>query len=417
MKNISNDNSGVSLIVAIIFVSVLMLLTANLAQVTITTIQNISNADFSQKTQYIAFGASDIAYQFSADNALGKNAEINGSSEPYDELNDYIDFLEKFSVSCADCVGFRVIGSGEKNPNGNYGLLKIGGTGSEYFSVPSAYIDENSVTVGTGNAAAKCENPDDADDPCHWNRIYVNDTVDVPLYYVDESGITQKLGENDKFKLRVRAPKCEDPMAPECANGRIELYPEVISNQVEYDAHPEYSYNDPKKDKVLIQWLISDLDTGETLFANDNLVKNKFGNNTRRPFPNNSKPELFAGNNTEISGGRINDANDDSLILKNFIVWEQDHKGMDLKKIDISINDFLKNLTKPTLRLNLIGQPRKQSDQSSVPYLEYQILADEPIADSKVTLFGWATISDFYKKFKVEKYLPKTGGGFVLGNL
>ncbi|MEK7171554.1 MAG: hypothetical protein AAB739_01465, partial [Patescibacteria group bacterium] len=108
MKN-SNNNSGVSLIVATIYTAVMMLVIASLAQVTIATIRNIGNFNFSDMTQYLAYGTSQIADQFAHDNLVGANAKIGGSSETYVEMDEYIKFLEKFGVDCTKpCVGFRV---------------------------------------------------------------------------------------------------------------------------------------------------------------------------------------------------------------------------------------------------------------------------------------------------------------------
>ena len=75
MKN-SNNNSGVSLIVATIYTAVMMLVIASLAQVTIATIRNIGNFNFSDMTQYLAYGTSQIADQFAHDNLVGANAKI-----------------------------------------------------------------------------------------------------------------------------------------------------------------------------------------------------------------------------------------------------------------------------------------------------------------------------------------------------
>lgn len=405
--------SGVSLIIAIIFVSVLMLVTAGLAEVNLAAIKNRANKTWSDRAKDLSAGALELAYYF-ADGKVGANATSEDAKNDgtfKKTWDEYTAFLQPLGVECADCAGFRIIGRSEASKN--EGLLQIGDSGSLYYSVPAAYMDGGEIK-GTGSAAEKCENPTDADDPCHWNRIYVNDIVDVPLYYMDSSGV-KSLSKTDKFKLRVRAP-CENYKDNCATNERVELYPKAVSKN-EYATAP---FGDPKKDKVLIQWLIRGLDnSGETLFARDVLDKDT----KKRPLPSdNTTPDSknFVGLNTEISGGRINDANEAlspaSLPLSNFIMLEQYYWGMYANKGLGKIWEFIKNLSKPTLRLNLIGQPRKLNNES-VPYLEYQILTDKPIADSKVTLFGWAEIADSYKEFKAEKYLPIMEGGLVLGNL
>ncbi|MBI4994660.1 hypothetical protein HZC21_03385, partial [Candidatus Peregrinibacteria bacterium] len=165
MKKIFNDNSGVSLIVATIFVSVMMLVAAGLAQVTIATIRNIGDFNFSEMTQYLAFGSSQIAGQFANDKPVGENVKIDGSNATYAEMDDYIKFLEKFGVECGkQCVGFRVVGSAETNAQ-----VKVSGLNTSFYSVPAAYKDDKGNLKSTGSAAEECADPENADDPCHWN--------------------------------------------------------------------------------------------------------------------------------------------------------------------------------------------------------------------------------------------------------
>lgn len=412
MKN-SNNNSGVSLIVATIYTAVMMLVIASLAQVTIATIRNIGNFNFSDMTQYLAYGTSQIADQFAHDNLVGANAKIGGSSETYVEMDEYIKFLEKFGVDCTKpCVGFRVVGSAESN-------AKVSGLNTSYYSVPAAYKDGDKIK-GTGSAAEECKDQGNADDPCHWNKLYLNDATEIPLY-VEGSWATAF----SQIKIRVRSP-CGEFKDSKCGEN-VELYPKVSDVQ-------NSPFRTIEKDKVLIQWLI--LGGDGMVMAGDESNFNKNKQTNVRPIAENKSDGSITDENTEISSGRINNAKGaggGKYFLGDYIVLDEKYSGMYLDKNPISFKDLIGSKSQLKLYFNLVGTLRREDDNDNsdleftndqlnkseyfLPYLEYQILTDEPIADSKTSLFGWAEISDFYKTSDGKRTFPVTTQPFVLGNL
>ena len=100
----------------------------------------------------------------------------------------------------------------------------------------------------------------------------------------------------------------------------------------------------------------------------------------------------------------------------------------------MSFKDLIESKLPLKLYFNLVGTPRREDSGDSdanpalefakdqlnnskyfLPYLEYQILTDEPIADSKTSLFGWAEISDFYKTSDGKRTFPVTTSPLFLG--
>lgn len=441
MNNFLTDKSGVSLIVATIFTAVMMLIVASLAQVTIATIRNISNFNFSDMAENIAMGASQIAYQFAQDNAVGTNAKIDGSNTTYVEMDDYIKFIEKFGVACANidsdpnptvkkpCAGFRVIGRTE-----DQAVLEMKGDNTLYnYSVPAVYKDDEGNLQSTGSAASECKDAFNADDPCHWNKLYLNDATEIPLY-VEGPSVTPF----SQIKIRVRSP-CgefkfdEAKVKYECTEN-VELYPKVSAGS---QGNPS-PFRKIDKDKVLVQWLI--LGGDGMVMAGDESKLDEDKQTNVRPKPKINGDGSITDKNTEISAGRINDAKGFAGgngplkdFLGNYVVLDEKYSGMYLNEESIKFKDLIDSKSQLKLYFNLVGTPRREdnNDDSALeftkdqlndskyflPYLEYQILTDEPIADSTTSLFGWAEIADFYKTSEGKRTFPVTTEPFTLGNL
>ena len=61
------------------------------------------------------------------------------------------------------------------------------GLNAFYYSVPAAYKDDKGNLKSTGSAASECKDVENADDPCHWNKLYPDDATEIPLY-IESSG-------------------------------------------------------------------------------------------------------------------------------------------------------------------------------------------------------------------------------------
>lgn len=408
------DTSGVSLIIAIIFVSAFLLVIAGLAEAQISTIHAIGNRENEGKARYLAEGAAEHALLWAATHGIGANTIDDPNFEDY-VAPLYNDAAELGFANCADtdedstngnqpCINIEVIGRSSET-------VQIAGAGPSYFSIPMA---------GTGDAGENCtlvNASSDANDECNWNKLSVGQTVEIPLYYVDDSGLVQKLDVSSAgdFLLRIRAP------------GSEELFPLFTD---------EDNYRHIEKDPVLVQWTISGTSTapggqvaGRTLIAKDN-KEGQF-----------RLDENEADENTEISGGRINAARIAVGYLNDFIVLGKSNFRNDIGRNITSqggreaqtISTFLNQVNNPVLRLSLVGQPRRNTSSAlgdfdpdnnnhvnssvfDISYLEYQFLTDSShaVSDSKQIIIGWAEFGGFRKEVRREIQREPTLGGFVL---
>ncbi|MBI5412801.1 hypothetical protein HZA42_00455, partial [Candidatus Peregrinibacteria bacterium] len=210
------DKSGASLMIAIVFVSFFMLVMAGMFEAQLRVSASISNMEAESKAKYLMDSAQEIASYWAATAGVGENfgdLDANGQKPYLDPL--YALAAELGVTNCvpastaADqtpCVSIEV-----KGRNADEAASKVafaGASASEYFSAPMK---------GTGDAAAACgaTTADSADDACNWNRLYVGQSVEIPLYYIDASGQPVKLfaagaGSQDEFRLRMRTPLCAE---------------------------------------------------------------------------------------------------------------------------------------------------------------------------------------------------------------
>lgn len=435
MKNILRKKSGVSLIIAIVFVSALMLVMAGLFEAQIFTIQTVKNHELEGKADYLEEGVKEIAGWYAANASLGANISSDDTN-PSQTLTNMMNAIyamadDMMNSGAVDANDPNAAGQGEgftcidTNPDpqktescaaltikGHAELadqIKLGNT--SYYSVPIAK---------TGDAGTDCDkkqidpnDPDNANDSCHWNKLKMGDSVEIPLYYMDGAAVSAHdfTAVGSAFILRVRTQCGSDSNNDgikdiNCdADQRIVLYP---------PEGDDANFLKVGVDKVLIQWTISDSDpaSNKTLLAVDSK-----DNNTKLRLK--AKGPLGEAN-TEISASRIDWAKDSAVgddPLYDFIILEDkavDKEGKDLNNIATSVGQFIKGSTKPVLRLSMVDMPRNIDNSANVPFLEYQLLTKTKVSDSKSLLTGSAKIGDFYKEFKTYSYRKQTAGGFVL---
>ncbi|MEK7523736.1 MAG: hypothetical protein AAB588_01770 [Patescibacteria group bacterium] len=416
-----------SLIIAMLFATAFMLLLAGMAQSQLAVIRNIANRENADKTRALIESVEELASYAASKHFSGWNSTAESVAELEQEA--WESAREMGYTSCdttnaangtKPCAGFSVQGRGDAGTRINF-------NGTQYYSVPTPDYD-GSKLIGTGSAAkadsqglsacdpATYKDGTQANDPCFWDRLNVGQTVEIPLYYEDASGVVQNINlATSTFKLRVRTP-CDNAGYEEVAGcRRVELFPRVSTTTD--------SYRNVKKDKVLIQWMITGED--KTLLASDAETGGV-------------RDDRLFKNNTELSAGRINDAMspNDGRYLSDFLVLQEDHKGTQLagsEKEEPLIKAF--NSPNSTLRLSLVGQPRRNVYDSTqynperhandrafdIPYLEYQLLvicntSGCAPSDSKAILSGWVQIGGFSKSFVKYRRKEPSFGGFVFEN-
>lgn len=384
---------GVSLMLATMFVAAFLLVMAGLFDARFRALLSVAEKGNESQAAYLSESAAEIATLYAGLGGVGVDSAQLHADVRARLMSPLVAAAAAMGVdACAngDCVNFEVKGRTAEP-------IRFGQR--DVFSVPEK---------GTGSAAESCVNRDDVEDACNWNRIYVGDSVEVPLYYTDAGGREVRLdlaGANSYFGLRVRAP-C-DEYAEQCVRDhRIVLYPPAVP--------PSPDYLSLTKDPVLIQWTIASTDGSEVLLARDLKVGDRRSGSLQE--------------NTEIFSGKINSTNTNDLYNK---AIEVGFNGKALVNGQLLppqlISGFINrsNLSK-VLRLQLAGQPRRvpqdndafdvNDDALFVPYLEYQVLVSGSLSEEKVAIEGTASIGNTIRSFTMDRKRKATLGGFVLEN-
>lgn len=442
-----SQNPGISLLIAIVYVSAFMLVMAGLYTATSRVLQSIGNREQEAKADYLAQSAFELASYWAATHGEGQNlSDLNAGQRDalfaplYQAAADLGIVAVASDCQNSKCVGFDVIGRSDQNDvTKKVDFTPTGGGLQQVYSVP---------VRATGNAEPKCADGvgggKDSEDGCNWNKLYVGQRADIPLYYVDANGARQVL--TGDFKLRVRTPKCSvfgfaGANCDNNANGpRVVLYPQATAS-LKLSNFGSYPFRNVDTDPVLIQWTIDDSINSNFISAFDHTDTYQ-SKNFRSISPSVQQSNT---NNTEISAGLINDSNpndapDPAVYINDFVVLSPSLSGKDIDKNASLINTYLTNSLntggKPVLHLSLIDQPRIDDDNQSitsmpsqghpsalndpqynVSYLEYQLLTSQaPITDTKSYLYSWAEFGGFKKEIKRELNRSVTGGGFALEN-
>jgi hypothetical protein len=157
--------------------------------------------------------------------------------------------------------------------------------------------------------------------------------------------------------------------------------------------------------------------------------------------------------NTELTAGRINWAKDKSSDQDKFIVLQSVKKGRLVKEERLAGKDFLAGTStgdrieiskylselpptaRPILRLNMVDKARRNEYKDAsgfsasfspadfdnrrtiVPYLEYQLLTKQPVADVKALVIGSVSIEGIKRRVRqtIGRFMLLVGG-FVLEN-
>lgn len=314
-----------------------------------------------------------------------KNANVNITVKGRSENKDNKDKLNSSTSKCGagDCYVTPTPGTGDAGAN--CAMYKPN-------SVPnSVYVDSSLPSVGTAL--------DQVDYSCNWNKLVFGssqtDRVAVPLYF--DKGtlgggsdiVNPYFGASPlakKFYVRLRTP-CKP-----CAEGanatadqrtcdeNAKKDPTVCAATDRYKLDAGGGVNGGTDD-IVVQWLINGLcgteacgmmpiaDKAKPTIPFSSLYESKIFNNNITPLPSgypiviNDKTDTYDTNNYP---NRI------SIINKNPFDSEA------------SVNK-LKDMTKPVLTL-FLNKPLLTELKNNIPYLEYQVLTDYPIGNSRSSL-------------------------------
>ncbi len=305
----SRDIRGASIVIALSMIAAIMFFTIGMASTMIMAIQNTSDSKKAVQAEYAAQAGVEMV------NLFFKNIE------PATDLT----VVEPPLISSQDLY------SGVNVTLEAYGRDLDTGT---VYSNPPNY---RSVPLkGYGNASSNCQNLDDADAPCNWNKLFYGDSVEIPLYYIGEEGPVTAIHD---FNFKLRAP---------CSDGTSD------------SGCTRYPIESGQTMKVVINWQFM----GESC-ANTSCVIN-------------------GTSDTLIEGNDIKDAFSNSyVILKQSSLAEDSTNPEDYSN---SIIDFLTgnnvSVVKPKFKFSYV-QALEGENNTSIPYLEYQFIytpASDPLA-------------------------------------
>ena len=242
-------------------------------------------------------------------------------------------------------------GDGEEVGTYDFEILGQSGRGSGDYYVP---------IPGYGDSAEECDDIDNPDDACNWNRIYYGDTVTMPLYVHGDDQF-----QGSEFFIKIRTPECEDDDgAGNCSDNDRKLI--ACADGTVSEARNGCSYAD---DLVVMTWQIVD----ENEFAEADTSVETFPTTRRK----NENSELFT---TDIN----NKLNVEILNIDDHFLGTSNGTIDELIGVEES-------MTYPILKLSFI-QTIENSD-GPITYLEYQIVTDEPISSDRsfINTIGYMT--------------------------
>jgi hypothetical protein len=228
--------------------------------------------------------------------------------------------------------------------------------------------------TGTGNAGQNCNTLLDypsLNDSCNWGKLNFGNSfssrVAIPLYYDTEAeGVIlpyedhEGLGALDEFEILVRAPCIDDTQTDEQC-GRYELKVDGRAHNID-------------EDKAVAFWQISAICDGDSCSISAWDIASSKTRQTQC--------------NTEIYGTKINEYLGDSrwdITQEDYAYTPYEEYICDpLGNHPPTIADFLSastNIDFPILQLSVVADEIMSENNGRIPYLEYQILTNVPIAN------------------------------------
>jgi len=240
---------------------------------------------------------------------------------------------------------------------------------------------------------------DQANYSCNWNKLVFGssqtDRVAVPLYY-DGSAVSgtativdpYKDGKAKNFVVRMRTP-CK-PCAPAglTATADQRTCDGTVKDETVCDDKDRYVLDANSSDDIVVQWLINgecDEGGGKTeacgMMPVSQGVKNA-NQTTLTPSAFYESLILNNNHNTNQSSSLVLDGTGLAYDTNNYpsAVYL-----LQVKNNALSSTIKLDAMTKPVFSL-FLSKPLLTSSKNNIPYLEYQVLTDSPVGNSKSTL-------------------------------
>lgn len=319
---------GTSIVIALGLIAAISAFTIGIASTMLIAIQNTASSKKALQAEYSAQGGIEMAKKELKEIgvAYGPGAQVCNDGKP------------ATNGSCPDGVNtgassyFNYTVKGKDNATNT--LL------NGFRSVPVA---------GSGNAGSDCKIGENTLEgsvhPCHWNKLYYGDSVEIPLYVttgLDPETVTNFSGLGiNPFQIKARTPCTALTYTLNCTRYGVDVT--------------------PGKAKTVVNWQVSGMCGDESCGVG--------------PTDN--------GGNSFIDELDLGDATASIDFSQN---------GVDVNdptKVG-SISSLLSNVNKPVLKLSFVNEVTDGG--KNIPYLEYQILyRGGPLAASyTISINGFA---------------------------
>lgn len=324
MKKISKSRRGIAIVVALVFMSAMLIISTTTATLATSIAKNAGDSYKSLQAYYYAESAVEEglhAYKNGGDYKTEDNPESN----------------------------YDIKGLTDAAPVNGWMVYPYPGTGTAGKNCEvSKPLNEEDVRAQISQGFTVSQEMDDflkennaaEDYPCNWNKIKSTDSaIEIPLYAIQPDGTKVQL-EFDEFQVRVRTACDETKLGKEKG---------VYDQTGMCGAENRYGMKaDPNVLQVVLNWGIYSSDSGNYMVP----LKD-------------SSADALAWN---ITGNNINLRKSDGFVVLN------DTKSGMLNGIKKQISLALKsqNISSPFIRFTV--ELPFVSDDSPIPNLEYQIL-------------------------------------------
>ena len=407
---------GVSLLIGIVLIAIITAFAMGISNVVISAIRNTGNVNNANMAYYAAEGALEQGLLQSALQGAGYDATPVVTLCTIDQVCPTATVKIQGTVPAGSNIGYDFV-----IPTPGTGTA---GTNCNPLTAVTSYFDYDYVSAISAPVHYTDISP--LEHPCNWNKVKVGETVSIPLYTTSTSGSTNPTTtvknptelELTSLKIKIRTP-CKNGAEMCPFSERYKLNTLIGDSYFKCEAGKYYCGD------VIVSWQI--------------VAQDKTGAVTYTFLPNNDSNDLTKDRlktNSEIYEGHISDMLDGARIADSsyicpvpYCVLYEGRKGklLDTGKIG-SILDFLKNgtlasgnlpiltgnsqINKPMLKLSVVHSINEDTENKTIPYLEYQITTNSnltsPPADTAQTITAEGLSGTFKQVLEVKQ--PQESG-------
>jgi hypothetical protein len=417
MKNSLGNKRGVSMIVALTILSIISIVA--LTSTVLLTSSVRTNTEFGNSIRADAAAESGINLGLLAVKDKGVGVDLPPNSMCFSSDGDIVTFNDTYLNCPENGVQYSITGQSqnldesESNPEDIYIIPPPGqGNAGENCVVKSNYYIEGELA-------------NSQDLPCNWAKLHYGESVQIPLY-IDTDGPeipTPAHPLMDTFTLKVRTPCVGEPDLRNIIDIDETGDPEAWCEDGRYLLHDEDENNYNPTD-VIVNWqIIGDCDYDVDSFDGP-CVGVPYSSEATAWYEESDITvkaiNFVSGDNKEVLNDtrrQIIDLNTDSD--------DKFDEGPDLSSY-LTMTDHLgflpsgtasRTLNNPVLHLSVVSPLINADDTSSyIPYIEYQLETNVPVASSFQAVSSTGMAGDFIKTLKSQKPNETTNIEFVLQN-